>query len=36
MIVGRTARLELRRFTTAEAQYFFDLNADPEVLRYTG
>ncbi|MBP6514648.1 MAG: GNAT family N-acetyltransferase [Steroidobacteraceae bacterium] len=36
MIVGRTARLELRRFTTAEAQDFFDLNADPEVMRYTG
>lgn len=31
-----TERLELREFSVSEAEDFYLLNADPEVLRYTG
>jgi RimJ/RimL family protein N-acetyltransferase len=31
-----TPRLILREFTLADAPEFFSLNADPEVMRYTG
>lgn len=34
--VAATARLELREFAVAEAANFYQLNADPEVVRYTG
>lgn len=36
MEVLRTARLTLREFTLADAPLFFALNADPEVMRWTG
>ena len=32
----RTSRLILREFQPADAQGFYELNADPEVIRYTG
>ena len=35
-MVFETHRLSLRELTTADAPHFFALNADPEVLRYTG
>lgn len=31
-----TERLAFRRFTVEDAQVIFDLNSDPEVIRYTG
>ncbi|QJE73932.1 GNAT family N-acetyltransferase [Aerophototrophica crusticola] len=34
--MARTARLDLREFSLAEAPLFLALNADPEVLRHTG
>lgn len=34
--VFETDRLELRQFSVADAAGFYALNADPEVLRYTG
>lgn len=34
--VAVTARLELREFAVVEADDFFQLNVDPEVVRYTG
>ncbi|MGJ5642356.1 GNAT family N-acetyltransferase [Formosa sp. S-31] len=36
MIVLETERLYLREFTTDDAKNFFDLNADEEVMKYTG
>ena len=35
-IVAETERLVLREFSPAEAEALFALNADPEVVRYTG
>jgi [ribosomal protein S5]-alanine N-acetyltransferase len=35
-VVGQTERLVLREFASADAAGFFELNADPHVLRYTG
>lgn len=35
-IVIETERLILRQFTLDDAQLVFDLNNDPEVIRYTG
>lgn len=32
----QTERLRLRQLTPADAQLFYDLNNDPEVLQYTG
>jgi RimJ/RimL family protein N-acetyltransferase len=34
--VFETKRLVLKRFSTADAQGFYELNADPEVIRYSG
>jgi RimJ/RimL family protein N-acetyltransferase len=34
--VATTERLELREFSPGEAEALFQLNADPEVVRYTG
>lgn len=31
-----TKRLKLRQLTPADAENFYLLNADPEVIRYTG
>ena len=31
-----TSRLYLRRFSSEDSAYFFALNEDPEVMRYTG
>lgn len=36
MVAIQTSRLTLREFTIADAEAFFLLNSDPEVLRYTG
>lgn len=36
VVVAETERLELREFSTEDAEGFYRLNADPEVLRYTG
>ena len=36
MIVGETDRLFLRELTPDDAQQFFELNNDPEVIKYTG
>ncbi len=36
MEIVSTPRLILREFTLADAPSFFALNADPEVMRYTG
>jgi RimJ/RimL family protein N-acetyltransferase len=35
-VVFETERLELKKFSAADAQGFYELNLDPEVLRYTG
>lgn len=35
-IILETDRLVLREFTVADAEAFFLLNSDPEVIRYTG
>lgn len=35
-IILRTARLLLRELTTTDCQSFFDLNSDPEVVKYVG
>lgn len=35
-LVPETARLEFRRFSAEEAAGLFQLNGDPEVVRYTG
>lgn len=35
-IVARTPRLVLKRFSIRDASGFFELNADPEVLQFTG
>ena len=35
-ILFETKRLAFRRFTVEDAQVIFDLNSDPEVIRYTG
>ncbi len=35
-VVLETERLRLREFTPKDAQSMFDLNADPEVIKYTG
>jgi RimJ/RimL family protein N-acetyltransferase len=35
-LIAVTARLELREFSAAEAEDIYLLNADPEVVRYTG
>ncbi len=36
MTVLKTPRLDLRRFETDDAAFFYEMNSDPEVLRYTG
>ncbi len=36
MVVIQTSRLFLREFTLEDAEAFFLLNSDPEVLRHTG
>lgn len=36
MVVVKTERLVLRRFTVDDAGSFYLLNLDPEVIRYTG
>ena len=36
MNVLKTPRLDLRKFETDDAEFFFNMNSDPEVLRYTG
>lgn len=35
-IVFETERLVLKQFTVADAKGFYELNQDPEVIRYTG
>ncbi|NUO01494.1 MAG: GNAT family N-acetyltransferase [Saprospiraceae bacterium] len=35
-IILETERLVLREFEVADAPFYYELNADPEVLRYTG
>lgn len=35
-IIGQTNRLLLRETSTADAQMMYELNNDPEVIRYTG
>ena len=35
-MVATTARLELRLFSQADAEGFYLLNSDPQVLKYTG
>lgn len=35
-IILETERLLLREFEVADAPYYYELNQDPEVLRYTG
>jgi len=35
-IAFETERLVLKRFAIADAQGFYELNLDPEVIRYTG
>lgn len=35
-IVARTPRLILKRFSIRDAADFFELNSDPEVIRFTG
>jgi len=35
-IVFETARLVLKRFSPADARGFYELNLDPDVIRYTG
>lgn len=34
--IATTPRLTLRELTPADAQFAFDLNSDPEVVKYTG
>ncbi len=36
MIILETPRLLLRQFLVSDAQDMFDLNNDPEVMKYTG
>ncbi|HUG15129.1 MAG TPA: GNAT family N-acetyltransferase [Thermomicrobiales bacterium] len=36
VVAAETERLELREFSVDDAEGFFRLNGDPEVLRYTG
>jgi RimJ/RimL family protein N-acetyltransferase len=36
VIIAETNRLRLRQSTPEDAQFAYDLNADPEVIRYTG
>lgn len=36
MTILQTTRLTLRELTAADAENFYTLNADPEVIRYTG
>lgn len=35
-MVAETKRLILRELSQADAKYFFELNNDPEVIKYTG
>ena len=35
-VIIETERLQLREFSPDDAQSMFDLNADPEVIKYTG
>lgn len=35
-MITSTYRLTLRELTQADAQHFYDLNLDPDVLQYTG
>ena len=35
-VVLETDRLALRRFTEADAELLFELDSDPEVMRYIG
>jgi len=34
--IGLTQRLLLRETSATDAQVFYDLNNDPEVIKYTG
>lgn len=36
MNILKTPRLDLRRFELDDAQFFFEMNSDPEVIKYTG
>ena len=36
VVILETERLILRRFELKDAPHFFELNSDPEVIRYTG
>lgn len=35
-IVAETTRLLFKQFSPDEAEYFYLLNADPEVIKFTG
>lgn len=35
-IIAETKRIFLREFTLSDSENIFQLNADPEVLKYTG
>jgi len=35
-MIAQSDRIYLRRFEMGDAQFLFELNADPEVLQYTG
>jgi len=36
MRIAQSDRIYLRRFEEGDAQFLYDLNADPEVIRFTG
>jgi [ribosomal protein S5]-alanine N-acetyltransferase len=36
MYIAETSRLQLRQLTETDAQHFYELNLDPDVLQYTG
>jgi RimJ/RimL family protein N-acetyltransferase len=36
MNVLKTPRLDLRKFETDDASFFYEMNSNPEVIRYTG
>jgi [ribosomal protein S5]-alanine N-acetyltransferase len=36
MTVFKTERLDLRKFQTDDASFFYEMNSDPEVIKYTG
>ena len=35
-IIATSNRLELRKFSLSDAEGFYGLNEDPEVIKYTG